>query len=53
MLISESAAGSQSVTILARVLEPANMFPRAVTEAADAIHLFSQQPINEYPLAAH
>ncbi len=52
MLIPISAAGSQSASPLARVLEQANMFPRAVTEAAELVHLFSQHLINEYPQAA-
>jgi len=52
MLISVSAVGSQSLSPLARVLERANMFPRAVTQATEIFHLFSQYSINEYPQAA-
>ena len=52
MLIPVCAVGSHSVSPLARVLEQANMFPRAVTEAAELIHLLSQHLINEYPQAA-
>lgn len=52
MLIPVFAAGSQSARTLARVLEQANMFPRAVTQATGLIHLLSQQPIHEYPQPA-
>ena len=52
MLIPISAAGSQVVSPLARVLEQANMFPRTVTRATEFFHQFSQHSINEYPQAA-
>ena len=52
MLISVSAAGSQALSPLARVLEQANMFPRAVTEAAEFFQQFSQHSFTEYPQAA-
>lgn len=43
MLIPVFVAASQPVSPLARVLEQANMFPRAVTEAAEFFQQFSQQ----------
>ena len=52
MLISVSAVGSLLVDPLARVLEPANMFPRAVSHATESFRLYSQHSINEYPQAA-
>ncbi len=52
MLIPISAAGSQPASTLARVLEQANMFPRAVTQATDFFHLLSQYSFKEYPQAA-
>jgi hypothetical protein len=52
MLIPVSAAGSLSVGALAWVLEQTNIFPRAVTQAAEFFHLVSQHSINEYPQAA-
>jgi hypothetical protein len=52
MLISVFAAGSLLVDPLARVLEQANMFPRAVTHATELIRLYRQHSIDEYPRAA-
>jgi hypothetical protein len=52
MLISVSAAGSLLADPLARVLEQANMFPRAVMQTTDIIHQYRQHSISEYPQAA-
>jgi len=40
MLISFFADRSQRASLLAPVLEPTNMFPRAVTLSAGLVHLF-------------
>ena len=53
MLIRVSAVRSLLRDPLARVFEPANMFPRAVSRATELFRLYSQHSINEYPQAAH